>query len=428
MNSNASTHTRCIGDSDRDAARRALALNWPRLDQSSAKYQSLLDTLADFHSFCGTDTFELRYNLRPPKNRTEECTRQLMHEEITKSEFGARLKSDAERPIDLEMLTSFCDVYQERMVHYSAVLQKTMLSPGERNESAYRVNENEIDDHIASLRGKMPLWRENIETVFEFLEELRITSGRSLVKAGEFEGTSAHWLAQLVFTRIIESWRSCKKISERSHVDSRYLYAAEAIDLFYDQSFRTFPKPQSISERLREEFVLARAAIKRLKVSVAADISTTTANLDESIDNESLELVLLGDMISLVGQSNHIFRPISNSDWGIDGEIEFKDSDGQASGQRVYVQLKSGDSHLVSRKRDAREIFTVKNRRHLGYWGQQAYPVMLVIRQSTGLIRWMDISAYLKLNGSTSRQIIFQGEPVTVASIQMLAEKSLASP
>lgn len=41
-----------------------------------------------------------------------------------------------------------------------------------------------------------------------------------------------------------------------------------------------------------------------------------------------------------------------NSDHGIDGEIEFKDDRGRASGKRLYVQLKSGDSYLKKRRSD----------------------------------------------------------------------------
>lgn len=132
-------------------------------------------------------------------------------------------------------------------------------------------------------------------------------------------------------------------------------------------------------------------------------------------------------MIAIVAQSGHIFRMVSNSDWGIDGEIEFKDGNGQASGKRLYVQLKSGDSYLVRRKQDNEEIFSVKTERHLAYWMQHAYPVMLVIRQSSGLIRWMDVSAYLKANAEPNRQIVFRGEPVNTDSIQKLAGQAIAA-
>lgn len=422
-----------VNDKDRDAARRALACNWPDLEQTSTKYASLLEGLAKFHHLFGADSFELRYNLRPPKDRNEEWTKQYMHDQITETELRDRVKADAERPIDLEMLTAFCDAYQDNLAHYSGVLQNAVLRPSDEGTSAWRTKEKVIDEHIAVLGGKLPLWRENLEAVFEFLEELRITSGAGLVKLGEYEGTSAHWLAQLLFSRIVEAWRSCRDVSARSHRDPRYMYAAKAIDLFSESWLASFPTPQSLKERLREEFILARAAIKRSSTGPTPNPNTATltvaAGAEPSIDNESRELILLGEMFKIVAEAGHIFRPVPNSDWGIDGEIEFKDSAGQPNGKRLYVQLKSGDSHLVRRKADNEEIFTIKNDRHLEYWVQHAYPVMLVIRQSSGLIRWIDVSAYLKTNDQSNRQIVFRGEPVTTDSIQKLASKSLdASP
>ncbi|MBI1765889.1 MAG: DUF4365 domain-containing protein [Acidobacteria bacterium] len=85
-----------------------------------------------------------------------------------------------------------------------------------------------------------------------------------------------------------------------------------------------------------------------------------------AIDNESRELILLGHAFAIAGEAGQIFRPTANSDWGIDGEIEFKDSEGNASGRRVYLQLKSGDSYLEQRK-DGREVFKIKKPRHADY-------------------------------------------------------------
>lgn len=58
-------------------------------------------------------------------------------------------------------------------------------------------------------------------------------------------------------------------------------------------------------------------------------------------------------------------------DGSTDGEIEFKDYQGDPCGQRVYVQLKSGDAHLRSHKRDKREVFDIKKPRWAEYWIQQ---------------------------------------------------------
>lgn len=415
-----------VDDVNREAARRALAANWSNLNEGDPKYGALLEGLAKFHRLFGSDRFELRYNLRPPKGRVEEWTKQFIQEQITEEEYRAKCKADAERPIDLPMLTAFCDAYQGQLEHYSGVLQESVLKPSEEGTSAWQAHEKAIDGHIAALSGKFGLWRENLETVFEFLEELRVTSGHGLVRLGEFEGTSAHWLAQLVCSRMIEAWRSCRDVSDRSHRDRRYLYAARAIDLF--QQWRdSFPSPQSIGERLREEYVLARVAIRGKSTALVGSQplqqGTSDSATDASIDNESRELILIGDIFSLVGRAGHIFRATPNCDWGIDGEIEFKDANGKANGQRVYVQLKSGDSHLSQRADGGEEIFTVKNVRHLEYWVQHAYPVMLVIRQSNGLIRWMDVSAYLKANDHANRQIVFRGEPLTADAIRETANK-----
>jgi GTPase SAR1 family protein len=142
-----------------------------------------------------------------------------------------------------------------------------------------------------------------------------------------------------------------------------------------------------------------------------------------SIDNESRELILVGHAFAIAGEAGQIFRPTSNSDWGIDGEIEFKNDRGEASGKRVYLQLKSGDSYLQTRKADGKEIFQIKNPRHTEYWRDQAYPVMLVIRTSDGQIRWMNVTDYLKKSAKNARQIIFDGEPFTALSVARLRDR-----
>ncbi len=144
------------------------------------------------------------------------------------------------------------------------------------------------------------------------------------------------------------------------------------------------------------------------------------------IDNESRELILVGHAYTTVAEAGQIYRGYTNSDHGIDGEIEFKNLKGEASGKRLYIQLKSGDSYLKKRRTDGAEIFQIKNPRWSDYWQQQAYPVMLVIRTSNGEIRWMDVSAYLKQesrDGKPVRQIVFKGEPFDAASVQRWRER-----
>jgi HEAT repeat protein len=136
-------------------------------------------------------------------------------------------------------------------------------------------------------------------------------------------------------------------------------------------------------------------------------------------DNESRELFLVGEAFKVTAEAGHIFRPTPNSDWGIDGEIEFKNDRGEATGCRVYLQLKSGDSYLRKRKHDGKEIFNIK-KRHAEYWQSHAYPVLLVISDSGGRTRWMNVTEYLQNHGTSSRQIEFQGEPFTVENVKQM--------
>ncbi|MGB8170541.1 MAG: DUF4365 domain-containing protein, partial [Chthoniobacteraceae bacterium] len=130
----------------------------------------------------------------------------------------------------------------------------------------------------------------------------------------------------------------------------------------------------------------------------------------------ALEQILIGHMMAIAGEANQIFRPVTMFDYGIDGEVEFKDNDGKASGKRIYIQLKSGNSYLRTRKGDGSEVFDVSNDRHLEYWISQPVDVYLVIRQTDELsgqqlIRWMNVTRYLKARADKkSRQIIFTGE------------------
>ena len=50
---------------------------------------------------------------------------------------------------------------------------------------------------------------------------------------------------------------------------------------------------------------------------------------------------------------------------------------------------------------------------------------MLVIRTSDGQIRWMKVTEYLKKQGKAVKQITFDGEPFTAASLWRMRDKVL---
>jgi small GTP-binding protein len=150
------------------------------------------------------------------------------------------------------------------------------------------------------------------------------------------------------------------------------------------------------------------------------------------IDNESRELILDGHAFAIAGEADQIYRPIPNTDQGIDAEIEFKDYTGQPSGQRVYLLLRSGNSYSSQRQKDGAKVFTIKDPQHADNWRQQPCPVMLVTRISDGTIRWMNVSSYLK-SASQGRktpvtQVVFNGEPFTALNLQRMRDRLIPRP
>ena len=137
----------------------------------------------------------------------------------------------------------------------------------------------------------------------------------------------------------------------------------------------------------------------------------------------------MGEVISTVALADQISREFNVSDQGIDMEIEFNDDAHEAAGAKL--QLKSGDSYTRKRRGDGAEIFTLKKQRHAEYWMAQAFPVLLVIRNSEGEVRWMEVRDWLKRasdNGKKPvRQIAFKGERFDVMSVRRWREKLLGT-
>lgn len=157
--------------------------------------------------------------------------------------------------------------------------------------------------------------------------------------------------------------------------------------------------------------------------ATAKSVSDMADQAEKKLDNESKELVLVGHAFVTVASAGHIFRPISNSDWGIDGEIEFKDEKGRASGRRIYLQLKSGDTYIERSKRTGVESFRIRNSRHKEYWTQHEYPVMVVIRTSDGRIRWMNVTEYIQKHPDAGDSILFEGDEFTPLTVEKMRKK-----
>lgn len=155
------------------------------------------------------------------------------------------------------------------------------------------------------------------------------------------------------------------------------------------------------------------------------------AESEIELSNQSKERALVGEVISTVALANQISREFNVSDHGIDMEIEFIDDNEEATGAKLYLQLKSGDSYLHKRKKDGTEVFTIKDERHVRYWMNQIAPVLLVIRNSEGEVRWMEVREWLRRESDNGKkpvkQIIFEGERFDVMSVRRWRDRVLAA-
>jgi hypothetical protein len=147
------------------------------------------------------------------------------------------------------------------------------------------------------------------------------------------------------------------------------------------------------------------------------------------LDDQAREQILIGHMMAVCGEANQIFRRNPRPENGIDGEVEFRADSGQPSGVKVYVQLDSGPSHLRIRKADGKEIYDIEDDRLRDYWLRQPVDVFLVIRDKHEVIRWMNITAYVKAQGKrVTRQVVFDGEKLDFKTIWRLRDRLLERP
>ncbi|MGA9769773.1 MAG: TIR domain-containing protein [Blastocatellia bacterium] len=153
----------------------------------------------------------------------------------------------------------------------------------------------------------------------------------------------------------------------------------------------------------------------------------------------------LGVEARITSADQKCFPIPATEDEGLDMELEFTDLDGKGTGQRLYLQLKSGNSHLRKRK-DGVEIFKIKEQRWVDYWLKQPYPVMLVVgtfardderfagkgKLEFDEVRWMEISSYLKRESDNGNKpvahIVFKGERLDAMSVRRWRDRVLRLP
>jgi hypothetical protein len=145
------------------------------------------------------------------------------------------------------------------------------------------------------------------------------------------------------------------------------------------------------------------------------------------LESESNERALVGEVISTATLAGQLSREYTVRDHGIDMEIEFNSDAGEAMGRKLLLHVKSGDAY--KQESDDEGIFTIKNAALARHWMAQPFPVLLVIRNSEGEVRWMEVRELLKRESDNGKklvkQIIFEGERFDVMSVRRWRERVL---
>lgn len=154
---------------------------------------------------------------------------------------------------------------------------------------------------------------------------------------------------------------------------------------------------------------------------VRRQVLELNAEADQKLDSVSKERALVGEVMSTVALAGQVAREFAASEHGIDMEIEFKDDAGEATGRKVHLQLRSGEPDL--RLKNGGPMFVVEEDQ-ARYWMEQPIRVHLVVRNSKGETRWMEVRHWAG-TGAGARHIVFDGERFDVMAVRRVRERVL---
>lgn len=102
----------------------------------------------------------------------------------------------------------------------------------------------------------------------------------------------------------------------------------------------------------------------------------------------------------------YVFRETSNSDIGIDGQIEYINKQGEATGKIVAAQIKSGNSYLIDK---VDHFAFYPQEKHKNYWSVFPLPVILfVYYPNDNKIYFTDVRYQLNIPGRKHNYILLK--------------------
>lgn len=114
---------------------------------------------------------------------------------------------------------------------------------------------------------------------------------------------------------------------------------------------------------------------------------------------------------SYAAHRRQIWRETGTGDVGIDGNLEYVNADGYATGRIVAVQVKSGPSYFAHPTRNGWKFYP--KQMHRNYWESFSLPVLLVLHDPRdGKSYWTDARQALRTPGDDSAFIEVPSENV----------------
>ena len=121
--------------------------------------------------------------------------------------------------------------------------------------------------------------------------------------------------------------------------------------------------------------------------------------------NYAQERLGIAAVQSLAAERAQIWRETGTGDVGIDGQLEFVNPEGFATGHTVAAQVKSGPSYFQQATAQGWNFFL--DQKHRTYWERYPLPVLLVLHDPNSKISyWTDARQALRSPGSENAAFI----------------------
>ena len=263
-NSDDSATTRSVySDDDLLVAEEVLAAAGVTPD--SDQYKSRRVAYAVLRANIGADRFDLLYGRRQPRNANERLEMRSQDEGWSPERYRDELKAFVFRSIDRTMIREYHDAIEQRILAYSSAINAVIKAVTDQHDSGRADREeNEISVMFVSIGARLPMFKEEIQTVDEFLTRLRTIHGGP-VTCGDYSGRNAHAIVLSLISNAEASWNSCVEIAHRSRSNTEYTETVSAAHLFYATHIEvpSRPLPQDLQALLAVEFAEADATLKR---------------------------------------------------------------------------------------------------------------------------------------------------------------------